>query len=70
MPFDVADKDQVRQTLGQWLETNDTKYIEVLANNAGIKNDALMVWMEDEQWSGVIQTNLDSFFYVTRAGIE
>jgi 3-oxoacyl-[acyl-carrier protein] reductase len=66
MPFDVADKDQVRQTLGQWLETNDTKYIEVLVNNAGIKNDSLMVWMEDEQWSGVIQTNLDSFFYVTR----
>jgi 3-oxoacyl-[acyl-carrier protein] reductase len=66
LPFDVADKDQVRSILGQWLENNDTLYIEVLVNNAGIKNDALMVWMEDDQWSGVIQTNLDSFFYVTR----
>jgi 3-oxoacyl-[acyl-carrier protein] reductase len=66
MPFDVGDKDQVRKIIGDWIDTNGTKYIEVLVNNAGIKNDALMLWMEDQQWSEVIQTNLDSFFYVTR----
>jgi 3-oxoacyl-[acyl-carrier protein] reductase len=66
LPFDVGDKDQVQQQLSSWSEKNAEKYIEVLVNNAGIKEDALMVWMEDSQWSKVIQTNLDSFFYVTR----
>ncbi|HEV3326230.1 MAG TPA: 3-oxoacyl-ACP reductase FabG [Puia sp.] len=66
LPFDVGDKDQVQQQLALWSEKNAEKYIEVLVNNAGIKEDALMVWMEDSQWSKVIQTNLDSFFYVTR----
>ncbi len=41
-------------------------HIEVLVNNAGIKDDVLMMWMKDEQWENVMQTNLDSFFYVTR----
>ena len=67
LPFDVGDKNQVQQQLTGWLEKNSDRYIEVLVNNAGIKEDALMLWMEDNQWSDVIRTNLDSFFYVTRA---
>ena len=64
--FDVSSKEQVQQTLGKWIDQNEEKYIEVLINNAGIKDDALMSWMKDEQWENVIKTNLDSFFYVTR----
>jgi 3-oxoacyl-[acyl-carrier protein] reductase len=66
LPFDVADKEQIKTRLGGWIETHSDHYIEVLVNNAGIKEDALMVWMDDEQWSRVIGTNLDAFFYVTR----
>jgi 3-oxoacyl-[acyl-carrier protein] reductase len=66
LPFDVGNKDQVQQQLTRWSDNNPEKYIEVLVNNAGIKKDALMVWMEDAQWSEVIRTNLDSFFFVTR----
>jgi 3-oxoacyl-[acyl-carrier protein] reductase len=66
LPFDVADKEQVRLRLGGWIETNASRRIEVLVNNAGIKKDALMVWMEDDQWSSVISTSLDAFFYVTK----
>ena len=66
LPFDVADKEQIRSRLGGWIETHPDHYIEVLVNNAGIKEDALMVWMDDEQWSRVIGTNLDAFFHVTR----
>jgi 3-oxoacyl-[acyl-carrier protein] reductase len=66
LPFDVGDKDQVRRQLGAWLETDPERYIEVLVNNASIKEDALLLWMEDSQWSDVIRTNLDSFFFVTR----
>jgi 3-oxoacyl-[acyl-carrier protein] reductase len=66
LAFDVAEKEQVRVTLGGWIDGHSDRYIEVLVNNAGIKDDALMVWMEDEQWSTVIGTSLDAFFFVTR----
>lgn len=65
IPFDVADKEQIKQ-LGNWVEANEDKYIEVLVNNAGIRDDSLMAWMAEEQWENVLKTNLDSFFYVTR----
>jgi 3-oxoacyl-[acyl-carrier protein] reductase len=48
------------------MEANTDKVIEVLVNNAGIRDDGLMMWMKDEQWDSVIKTNLDGFFYVTR----
>jgi len=66
LPFDVSDKTAVKQVLGNWIEANTEKYIEVLVNNAGIKEDALMLYMEDAQWENVIRNNLDSFFFVTR----
>ena len=66
LPFDVADKVQIQQILGGWIDANPEKEIEVLVNNAGIRNDSLLAWMEESQWTDVINTNLDSFFYVTR----
>ena len=66
LQFDVADKAQIETALGKWIETNTEKVIEVLVNNAGIKDDTLMIWMKDEQWENVLKTSLDGFFYVTR----
>lgn len=67
LQFDVAGREQVKQVLGGWIEANeDNKYIEVLVNNAGIRDDSLMAWMSEEQWDNVLKTNLDSFFVVTR----
>jgi 3-oxoacyl-[acyl-carrier protein] reductase len=66
LQFDVADKAQIQQVLRQWIEDNEDKHIEVLVNNAGIRDDSLMAWMAEEQWENVLKTNLDSFFYVTR----
>ncbi len=66
LQFDVADKEQIKNVLGTWIETNEDKYIEVLVNNAGIREDSLMAWMAEGQWDNVLKTNLDSFFYVTR----
>jgi len=64
--FDVADKEQIKSKLGGWMEANEDKIIEVLVNNAGIRDDGLMIFMKDEQWESVLKTNLDGFFYVTR----
>jgi 3-oxoacyl-[acyl-carrier protein] reductase len=66
LPFDVGSKEDIQDTLGLWLEAHKADPIEVLVNNAGIKDDVLMMWMKDEQWENVMRTNLDSFFYVTR----
>ncbi|MEO5998548.1 MAG: 3-oxoacyl-ACP reductase FabG [Chitinophagaceae bacterium] len=66
LQFDVSSREQVQQILGDWLERNPENEIEVLINNAGIKDDSLMMWMKDEQWDNVIKTSLDAFFYVTR----
>ena len=66
LQFDVADKNDIQQKLGGWIESNTEKYIEVLINNAGVKDDGLMMWMTDQQWDGVLNTSLNGFFYVTR----
>lgn len=64
--FDVSDKDEIQKVLGGWIEGNHDNLIEVLVNNAGIKEDGLLMWMKDAQWDSVIRTSLDGFFYVTR----
>jgi acetoacetyl-CoA reductase len=40
--------------------------VEVLVNNAGITRDAMFHKMTKEQWSAVINTNLNSLFNMTR----
>lgn len=64
--FDVSLRENISQVLGGWIESNQDNPIEILINNAGIKDDGLMVFMKDAQWDEVIKTNLDGFFFVTR----
>jgi 3-oxoacyl-[acyl-carrier protein] reductase len=70
LPFDVSSKAAIQQVLGEWITTNTEKHIEVLVNNAGIKEDCLLFYMKDEQWENVMRSNLDSFFYVTRLVLQ
>ena len=44
-------------------------HLDVLVNNAGITRDALLPSMTDEQWTQVIQTNLNGCFFCTSAAI-
>jgi 3-oxoacyl-[acyl-carrier protein] reductase len=66
LQFDISDRIQINEILGNWIENNKEKQIEVLINNAGVKDDGLLAMMKDDQWENIIKTNLDSFFYVTR----
>ena len=70
MKFDVASLEQVESVLGTWMEENPDNLIEVLVNNAGIRKDALLMWMKDEEWFDVMNTNMNSFFYITRKLIK
>lgn len=66
LKFDVSKIGEVEEVLGNWRKQHEEEYIEVLVNNAGFSNDMLMVWMKQEDWTKVIDINLNGFFYVTR----
>ena len=70
MKFDVGDPAEVEQAIGNWSDEHRDEYIEVLVNNAGIRKDILLMWMEDSHWKDVLDTNLGGFFYVTRALVK
>lgn len=61
--FDVTNKDAVEAGVAQVIE----KYgkIDVLVNNAGITRDGLFMRMSPENWEAVINTNLNSAYYVS-----
>ena len=70
LKFDVAKREEVESVLGKWMDENKEKFVEVLVNNAGIRKDQLLPFMKDEEWDSVINTNLNSFFFVTRQVIK
>ena len=63
--FDVSNHEIVKTVLTRWRENHPEDYIAVVVNNAGFSKDTLMVWMEHDDWTSVIDTNLNSFYYVT-----
>jgi len=66
MKFNVGNQQEVDAVLGEWIEKNDDKTIEVLVNNAGIRKDNLMMLMQPEEWRDVLNISLDGFYNVTR----
>jgi 3-oxoacyl-[acyl-carrier protein] reductase len=66
MAFDVANKKEVEDTLGKWQEDHKDCVIEILVNNAGIRQDALLAFMNDEQWHSVLDTSLQGMFNITK----
>lgn len=66
LKFDVANAEETNIIMSTWIENNKSEKIEILVNNAGIKQDNLMVFMTDDQWHQVIDTSLNGFYYVTK----
>jgi 3-oxoacyl-[acyl-carrier protein] reductase len=61
---DVSDPESARALVE---EAGD---LDVLVNNAGVTRDGLLVRMSDEDWRTVIDTNLASCFYTSRAVVR
>lgn len=61
--FDVADKAACAESVAKIYE--EFGKVDVLVNNAGITRDGLFVRMSDVNWEAVINTNLNSAFYMT-----
>lgn len=66
LQFDVSLKEETEKALDSWAEKHPEAYIACLINNAGIRRDNLLVFMMDSEWKDVLETNLGSFFYITR----
>ena len=66
LPFNVADPKAIETALDTWSQAHPDDYISVLVNNAGIRQDNLMIFMQEEQWNNVLDTTLNGFFYITR----
>ena len=61
--FDVADRDATGTALQKLLVDGP---IQIVVNNAGVHDDAVMPGMRPEQWSRVIDVSLNGFFNVTQ----
>jgi 3-oxoacyl-[acyl-carrier protein] reductase len=61
--FDVTDRGKTEAALEEILEDGP---IQIVVNNAGIHDDAIMPAMKPEQWLRVIDVSLNGFFNVTR----
>lgn len=61
--FDVAARDETAAVLEALLVDGA---IQVVVNNAGVHDDAVMPAMREEQWSRVIDVSLNGFFHVTQ----
>lgn len=66
LKFNVADLKETDAALDGWMASHPEDYIAVLVNNAGIRRDGLMMWMEDSDWYDIINIHLNGFFHTTR----
>lgn len=65
MVLNVADLTSIDQLLQQIKQQFGE--IDILVNNAGITRDNLLMRMKDEEWFDIIQTNLTSVYYLSKA---
>ena len=66
--LDVTDVESVYSVVKKIID--ETGSIHILVNNAGITKDNLFMRMKPEQWSQVIDVNLNGVFHVTKAVIR
>lgn len=66
--FDVSNQAEVDEAIAKIIE----KYgrIDILLNNAGITRDDLFIRMDADKWNAVINTNLNSAFYVSKPVVK
>ena len=64
----VSDPDRVKELFAHIKE--EIGQLDILVNNAGITRDKFLVLMNDTNWNDVIQTNLNSVYYCSKAALN
>lgn len=62
-PFDVTDRSAVQEAMEEIIQKHT---IQVLVLCAGIRQDELLIFMSEDQWDSVIDTNLSSFYSIVK----
>lgn len=65
--FDVKKSSEV-EAFFNWLEDKHG-HLEVLVNNAGIRRDQIIATMSEEDWDGVMDTNLKGTYNMTKQAV-
>ena len=68
LPGDVSEPETADQVVGKLEEAFGP--VLVLVNNAGVRDDALALQIDDEAWSRVLDTNLTGAFRLTRRALR
>ncbi len=66
--FDVSNQKESYEAVKIIIQKKEK--IDILINNAGIREDRLFAMMKQETWQKVIDTNLTSFFNVTKPVVK
>lgn len=65
VPLDVTSRDQWKDSIESLMQ--EKRRLDVLVNNAGHHDDALLATMPPEAWDGVLASNLNSVFHGCQA---
>ncbi len=65
---DIALRDEARRVVKAVLDS--CKHLEILVNNAGITRDRSLRKMTDDEWTAVINTNLNGAYYCMSAALS
>ncbi len=64
--FDVSKPEEIEAALEAWETAHPDDTVTVLVNNAGIRRDNVLIFMQNDEWHSVVDTSLNGFFYTTR----
>jgi 3-oxoacyl-[acyl-carrier protein] reductase len=64
----IADASSCAELIKQ--VSSDLGGLDILVNNAGITKDTLALRMKEEDWTSVLDTNLSSAFYLSKAALR
>jgi 3-oxoacyl-[acyl-carrier protein] reductase len=65
--FDITDRVQAANALQELLRTTE---IDALVLSAGIRKDELLIFMDEQQWDLILDTNLGSFHTVVKPVVK
>lgn len=65
---DVSQMDDAQHLIKETIDTYGQ--IDILVNNAGTTRDKLIMTMKEEDWNQVLQTNLSSVYYCSKAVVR